>query len=55
MTKGNQSNLLGRNLLNVLLIDWHSIFTNSFVSYAEDKHMDLNKILEELRRFSVQI
>ena len=55
VTKGNQPNLLGRNLLNVLLIDWHSIFTNSFVSYVEDKHMDLNKILEELRRFSVQI
>ena len=56
MIKGNQPNFLGRDLLNVVHIDWQSIFTNSFVNYVEDKHMDLNKILEEYREgFSLNL
>ena len=47
--KENQPNLLRQDLLNVLHIDCQIIFTNSFVNYVEDKHMDLNKILEECK------
>ena len=39
--KVNQSILLGQNLLNVLHIDWQSIFINA--------QMGLNKIFEEYK------
>ena len=39
--KGNQSILLGQNLLNVVHIDWQSISINT--------QMDLNKIFEEYK------